>query len=160
MTDSVMIKKARPLTRADLLKLPNSIAMKLHVNASDYDDNDLLESDFVQWEVAIGETMYRVFHGFPGDVPIGVFVDDAGESVLATFGEGGCAAMDKDDENVDTFLAWYDEVTENACNFEKEEFRASLLGDKRNNEEVEESSEQPSAKKPKVSSEDVDGKDD
>ena len=47
---------------------------------------------------------------------------------MATVGEGGENPVEKKNQDVLDFVQWYTDVTENACNYGMEQFRASKLG--------------------------------
>lgn len=124
MSTVLKIESADLLKMDTLTNLGKDIVKKLHVNLSDEDDDSLMEQDFVQWVVSIGGNKYNFYHGFPGDNPMGVLVDLDNTKVLAVVGEGGSDPIDEEDEDAVAFVAYYDEVTEEACNYEMKEFRA------------------------------------
>ena len=125
---AVKIENVQLLKMETLKSLPKNIIKKLHVELADEDDDSLLEHDFVQWIVSISDNKYNFYHGFPGDNPMGVLVDIDNTEVLAVVGEGGSDAIDEKNEAALAFVAYYDEVTEEACNFEMKEFRVSEIG--------------------------------
>jgi len=127
MSTAVKIESAGVLKMDTLKGLEEDIVTKLCVDLSDEDDNSLFEHDFVHWIVLINERKYNFYHGFPGDNPMGVLVDIHNSAVLAVVGEGGSEAMDEENEDAVTFTSFYDEVTEEACNYGMKEFRASEI---------------------------------
>ena len=127
MSTSMKIESADVLKMDTMRMLAKDIVKKLCVNLSDEDDESLFEHDFVHWIVLIGEGKYNFYHGFPGDNPMGVLVDMDNTEVLAVVGEGGSDAIDEGNDDAVAFTTFYDEVTEEACNFEMKEFRASEI---------------------------------
>lgn len=127
MSAAVKIESAHVLKMSTLEDLDENLTKKLCVNLPDEDDDSLQEHDFVQWVVSIGENKYNFYHGFPGDNPMGILVDLKNTKVLAVVGEGGSDIIDEDNESIAAFVAYYDMVTEEACNYEMKEFRTSEI---------------------------------
>ena len=103
-----MISNNRPLT----LEIFNSISNKQRAKFTeplcleDYeDDESLVESDYVIFDLEINNVKYIMIHGFPGDGAVGVVFNDT-ETYIVGEVEGN------------EVYDWYDKTTENGSNFE------------------------------------------
>lgn len=123
-SDDVAIVYATHLTVEMWGSLSKDLKQKLVLEEGDYKQDDLLEEDYVFWEVQIGDKKFSFFHGFPGDNPRGVLLEGKDIVLLLWEGEGNTL---KESDEVASFLEWYTSKTNRGCNYDLEEFRASVL---------------------------------
>ena len=72
----------------------------------------LVRCDYEVWKVRIADDIFTVYHGFPGDNPLGVFVSPDG---WIQFGE--CREPDSTNQAFTVFYAWYMAQSEQMCNY-------------------------------------------
>lgn len=123
----VHIQQANKLTITNLESYPTNFILKFNLELDSLENGDLESEDFVVWQVDILGHSYAFLHGFPGDNPIGLLLTNDKSELLATCGEGGRNPINKSNKDVFVFLDWYDNITNNACNYNKIEFQASKL---------------------------------
>lgn len=82
-------------------------------NASDLND--------IEWKcivLRVDSKNYVLLHGFPGDNPVGfVFYTTA---YIAELGENTCIYNTQWHQDAEKIRKWYDEITEDCCNYEDE----------------------------------------
>ena len=112
----------RKMTQDDYSSLGKEILEELSL----YDPEDLDKSydyKILTLKFNDGKTLI-VYHGFPGDNPVGCIVNKEG-SYLASCGEGGDEIYNKDPSllnHINSFLKWYQTTTENTCNYKDSMF--------------------------------------
>lgn len=110
--------------------MSKELRRELVLEEPDVREKDLLEKDYVVWTVSINNELFTFYHGFPGDNPRGVLTK--GESIVLLLFEGTGEVVDKcKDVGATAFLDWYTEDTKEGCSFEREEYRAFDLSQKR-----------------------------
>ena len=123
---SVNIDRAQAMTLEIVQSLPKIVKNNLVLDEIE-DNDELIESDYVSWDVSIGDNKYEFYHGFPGDNPVGIMMQ--GEELIAEVGDGRVKIIAKSEDAI-LFAEWYNEVTKEP-GYKLEEFRASKLAARR-----------------------------
>ena len=112
-----MISNNRPLTLEIYNSLSNEQRSKFTelLSLECYEDDEyLVESDYVIFDLEINTVKYTMIHGFPGDNPAGVI-----------FNENESYDIRNQGDNKNEVYDWYNKTTENGSNFEDSSWYAS-----------------------------------
>ncbi len=114
--EDVKILSKRFLILADVEKLSTEISDDLGIIEYE-EDEELRNSDYIIATVKFKGKEYTFIHGFPGDNPIGGFLDQNWK-IVAVVGEGG----DKG-----SFSDWYNKLTDDGHHYDNDTFMVSKI---------------------------------